>query len=77
MGARSLTVGGPSNFLPDTPRNLIANGFFLRNLSLVAGVVQNEGTFLAASMKNVNLVTSKFSLPIIPEIYIFKPYMRR
>lgn len=44
-------MGGPSRFLPDTPRNLIASGLFLRNLSLIAGVVENEGTFLAASMK--------------------------
>lgn len=53
VGARSLTVGGPSNFLPDTPQNLIDKGFFLRNLSLVAGVVENEGTYLAACMTNI------------------------
>lgn len=49
IGGRSLTIGGPSNFLPDTPRNLLAKGQFQKNIDLIAGVVRNEGSYLAAS----------------------------
>lgn len=44
-----MTVGGPSNFLPDTPENLLKHGALPNDLSLIAGVVENEGTFLTAA----------------------------
>lgn len=48
-GGRSLTVGGSSGFLTDTPQNMLDNGALPEDLPLVAGVVENEGTFLTAA----------------------------
>lgn len=49
VGGRSLVIGGPSILLPDTPINLMQSGNYPRNISMIAGVTKNEGTFLTAS----------------------------
>ncbi|XP_031635474.1 glutactin-like [Contarinia nasturtii] len=47
VGGQSLTVGGPTNFfLPFSPEELLRKGFYKKNVRLIAGVVQNEGSFL-------------------------------
>lgn len=49
VGGRSLTVGGPSNYLPFKPIELLHKGFYKRNVRLLTGVVKDEGTFLTIS----------------------------
>lgn len=48
VGGRSLTVGGPSNYLPYEPSELLRMGFYKKDINLMAGNVKNEGTFLTA-----------------------------
>lgn len=54
VGGRSLTIGGPSNYLPFKPNELFQMGSYKRNVRLLAGVVKNEGSFLTASKYNQN-----------------------
>lgn len=51
MGGRSLVIGGPSNLLPDTPINLLQSENYPTNISMIAGVTKDEGTFLTASKR--------------------------
>lgn len=46
VGGRSLTVGGPSNLLPDTPLNIRRKALYRKDLAVMAGITKNDGTFL-------------------------------
>lgn len=48
VGGRSLTIGGPSHYLPYAPSELLQMGYYKKNVKLIAGVVKNEGSFLTA-----------------------------
>lgn len=49
VGGSSLTIGGPSHYLPHSPEELFRRGFYKNNVNLIAGVVKNEGSFLMKS----------------------------
>lgn len=47
LGARSMTVGGPTNLLPDMPGNLVKAGKYNKNISLIVGTTRDDGTYVA------------------------------
>lgn len=46
MGGRHLTLGGPTNLLPDSAYEIIRSGKYRKDLAVLAGVVKHEGSFL-------------------------------
>ncbi|XP_055691178.1 uncharacterized protein LOC129794451 [Lutzomyia longipalpis] len=45
IGGHRVTIGGPSNFLPANPFDIMSSGGGRRNLRMMAGATKNEGTF--------------------------------
>lgn len=46
----SLTIGGPSNLLPDLPEQMIQARNFNKSIPIIIGVTQTEGTYTMKSM---------------------------
>lgn len=54
IGGLRMTVGGPSNMLPDTPHNLWKKGKGRKkNLPMLIGSTKNDGSFALADMYDV------------------------
>ncbi|XP_059608241.1 glutactin-like [Phlebotomus argentipes] len=53
IGGHRMTIGGPSNFLPDTPYEILSKGGGRRNLPMMAGVLKNDGGFLMTGVYDV------------------------
>lgn len=62
VGGRSLTIGGPSNYLPYAPSELLQMGYYKKHVNVIAGVVKNEGSFLTAREFNEMMDRSIFFL---------------
>uniref|UniRef100_A0A1B0CZT2 Carboxylic ester hydrolase n=1 Tax=Phlebotomus papatasi TaxID=29031 RepID=A0A1B0CZT2_PHLPP len=45
IGGHRITIGGPTNFLPTNPFEIMSSGGGRRNLRMMTGVTKNEGTF--------------------------------
>lgn len=46
MGGRSLTIGGPSNLIPDTPLNIRRQALYRKDLAVMTGITKDDGTYL-------------------------------
>lgn len=46
----SLTIGGPSNLLPDYPEQIFKSKEFNKSIPIMIGVTQTEGTYPMKSM---------------------------
>lgn len=51
-GGSSLSIGGPSNLLPDHPEQILKSKHFNKSIPIIIGVTQTEGTY--AMKSNVN-----------------------
>lgn len=68
-GARSLSVGGPSNLLPHSPDKLIIDfGKFKKSIPLIVGTTRNDGSYIASG--NYFMIIS-FLLLQDKNIYLF------
>lgn len=47
LGGRSITIGGPSNFLPDRPENIIKSKNYNKSIPIIIGTTKDDGSFLA------------------------------
>lgn len=47
IGARSLSVGGPNNLLPQSPEKLIDFGIFNKSIPLIVGTTRDDGSYVA------------------------------
>lgn len=46
VGGRSLTVGGPSNLVPETPLSIRRKALYRKDLAVMAGITKHDGTYL-------------------------------
>lgn len=51
LGGRSLSLGGPTNLLPDLPTNL-AHNQYKKNISLIVGTTRDDGSYVATGKLN-------------------------
>lgn len=47
LGGRSLSIGGPTNLLPDTPQNIIDSGQYNKSIAIMTGVNKHDGSWVA------------------------------
>lgn len=50
--ARALTIGGPTNILPDTPDNLRRTGNYRKDVSILLGTTKNDGSYLTTGKRD-------------------------
>lgn len=64
VGGSRLVVGDFHGFIPQTPWELIKAGKIRRNISMMAGVVKHEGTFLLTviydALKDMNFLDDPY-----------------
>ena len=53
VGGARLTIGGPTNFLPQTPYQIMRSGGGRRNIPVMAGVTKHDGTFSLAGAYDI------------------------
>lgn len=53
LGGLRMTIGGPSNMLPDIPHNLWKKGKGRKNLPLLIGCTKHDGSFALTDMYDV------------------------
>lgn len=53
IGGHRMTIGGPSNFLPDTPYEILSRGGGRKNIPMIAGVLKHDGGFLMTGVYDV------------------------
>lgn len=46
MGGRCMTLGGPTNLLPESAYDIVRSGQYRRDLAVMAGTLKHEGSFL-------------------------------
>lgn len=44
-GARSISIGGPNNLLPDTPQNIARN--YNKSIPIIVGTTKDDGDYVA------------------------------
>lgn len=47
LGGRSLSIGGPTNLLPDTPQNIVDSGQYNKSIAIMTGVNKHDGSWVA------------------------------
>ncbi|XP_055706066.1 glutactin-like [Phlebotomus papatasi] len=57
IGGHRITIGGPSNLLPETTFQLMRKGKGRRNLPLMAGVAKHDATFLISGLCDIYMHT--------------------
>lgn len=46
-GGRSISIGGPSNFLPDTPQKIVSSGTYNKSIRIIIGTTRDDGDYAA------------------------------
>ncbi|KAG4079302.1 hypothetical protein HA402_007994 [Bradysia odoriphaga] len=54
LGARSLSIGGPNNLLPDLPQKIVSAPQYNKNYPMIIGTTKDDGSYVA-TVNQVNL----------------------
>lgn len=54
-----MTIGGPSNILPDTPDNLRRAGLIRKDLAILCGTTKHDGSYVTTGDIIVVILTIK------------------
>lgn len=49
----SLTIGGPSNLLPDYPENIFTSKHFNKTIPIIIGTTQTDGSYPMTSINHI------------------------
>lgn len=50
LGARSLSIGGPNNLLPDLPQNIISSAQYNKSIPMIIGTTKDDGSYVATGL---------------------------
>lgn len=50
LGGRSLSIGGPTNLLTDTPQNIVDSGRYNKSIAILNGVTKHDGSWVATGI---------------------------
>lgn len=67
IGGHRMTIGGPSNFLPKTPLELIEAGKIRKNVPMIAGVCKHDGAFGVLDILGRGYHADKFDPNVMTE----------
>ncbi|KAJ6650003.1 Glutactin [Pseudolycoriella hygida] len=69
LGARSISIGGPSNYLPDLPQKIVSSPQYNKSVPMIVGTTKDDGSYLATIVYQVlQSHTSPEKLPIVSTI---------
>lgn len=52
VGGRSLSIGGPSNFLPDLPEKIVSSPQYKKTIPMIIGTTKDDGSYVATGLIN-------------------------
>jgi len=64
VGGHRMTIGGPSNYLPMNPYQIMRAGGGRTNLKMMAGVTKHDGSFAFASKCTMASFTANYIISI-------------
>lgn len=70
LGARSLSIGGPNNLLPDLPEKIVTAPEYNKNYPMIIGTTKDDGSYVATG-------SIKLTLPITMTIFSQFSYLQK
>lgn len=58
----SISIGGPSNLLPDRVENMFQSKYFNKSIPLIIGITQTDGSYPMTSMSFHLLFNQNFDV---------------
>lgn len=56
LGGRSLTIGGPTNFLPDLPDKIVTSSAYNKSIPIIIGSTKDDGSYIAGGKLLLTIV---------------------
>ncbi|XP_037048128.1 glutactin-like [Bradysia coprophila] len=70
LGARSLSIGGPNNLLPDLPQKIVSAPQYKKNYPMIIGTTKDDGSYVATVLYDFLIASMQASGSTNPNVPI-------